>query len=248
MIFPDKGKEYISSIPFEVTSADVDMFGRLRPGSLLNFIIQAAGYSADSLGFGYNNLEQIKLFWVLSRFNIQFDRQVRWMEKIVVHTWPKDLSGLLYLRDFQIENANEEIVGRASSAWLAIDAQSRRPKIIQGLHEPFTTLRNFHALEEIPEKLTAVSGKTVSERLVTYTDVDVNKHLTSVRYVDWIMDCFDIEYHEQFYPKQLSVNYLKENQWNESIQIDLLKMDKSVQFEGVNLQKKQSSFRAKLSF
>ncbi len=248
MIFPEKGTEYITSIPFEVTSADADMFGRLRPGALLNFMIQAAGKSADSLGFGFNNLEQIKLFWVLSRFKIQFVRQVQWMEKIVVHTWPKDLNGLLYLRDFQIENEKGEIVGRASSAWLAIDAQSRRPKIIQGLHEPFTALSKFHALEEIPEKLAAVSGKTISERLVTYTDVDVNKHLTSVRYVDWIMDSFDIEHHEHFYPKSFSVNYLKENQWNESIRIDSEKKEDSFLFEGVNLQKNQSSFRAKLTF
>ena len=52
--------------PFKIDSADTDMFGRIRLGSLVNLLIQAATNSADKLGFGYKNIQEQKLFWVLS--------------------------------------------------------------------------------------------------------------------------------------------------------------------------------------
>ena len=47
---------------FSVTSADTDMFSRLRLGGLINFLIQSAIQSADDLGFGFGDISNQKLF------------------------------------------------------------------------------------------------------------------------------------------------------------------------------------------
>lgn len=240
--------KYILKSEYEITSADADMFGRLRPGALLNMLIQAAGKSADSLAFGYNNLTDNGLFWVLSRMSIEISKTAKWHDSIIIETWPKDVNGLLYLRDFLIKNQDEDIIAKASSAWLAINLESRRPKIIPDLEAPFTELKNYHALEQVPEKLESVQGEIVSERLVDFTDIDLNNHLTSVRYIDWMIDSFDIDFHRNNYLNKLSINYIKETAPEESLEIRRDNIDNIFVFEGKNLQSSKISFRGKLGF
>lgn len=239
---------FILTKDFEVTSADVDMFGRLSPSALLNILIQTAGFSADSLGFGFNNLTEKDLFWVLSRMTIEIYQTAKWQENLSVETWPKDVNGLLYLRDFIVKNSDQQIVAKASSAWLAIQLSSRRPKIIPDLEKPFAELRNYHALSAIPEKIEEFDGKILSERIVTFTDIDLNKHLTSVRYIDWVMDAIDIEFHQENYPKALHINYIKETAPGESLEIKFVEIGKKLMFEGKNLTNQKTSFRVKMEF
>jgi len=54
-----------------VTTADADCYGRLRPGAMVNYMLQAAVASADEMGFGLAFLRKNKLYWVLSRFNLR---------------------------------------------------------------------------------------------------------------------------------------------------------------------------------
>jgi len=85
---------------FIVTSADTDMFGRLKLSVLANYLIQSAISSADKLGFGLKYLRKEKLFWVLHRLTINIEKQLKWYDEIEVETWPKTVEGLLYIRDF----------------------------------------------------------------------------------------------------------------------------------------------------
>ena len=118
--------------PFRVTSADTDMQGRLRPGALVNMLIQSAIQSADALGLGFKGLSRENLFWVLSRMTVEIDRILVWNEEVVVETWPKSIEGLLYLRDYLVRNGNGNIIARATSGWLAVDFESKRPKNFEG--------------------------------------------------------------------------------------------------------------------
>jgi acyl-CoA thioesterase FadM len=82
---------------FEVTTGDCDMEGRLRAGGLINFLVLAAIKSADSLGFGFDHLRDHGLFWVLSRMTVEIYKPLKWYDKAIVATWPKDIEGVHYL-------------------------------------------------------------------------------------------------------------------------------------------------------
>ena len=100
---------------FTVTSADTDMFGRLKLGKLTDYLIQSAISSADKLGFGLKFLREEKLFWVLSRITITIEKQLKWYDVAEVETWPKTVEGLLYIRAFIVRDKNQEIVARGTS-------------------------------------------------------------------------------------------------------------------------------------
>ncbi|MCK5221183.1 MAG: hypothetical protein KAR14_06350, partial [Candidatus Aminicenantes bacterium] len=54
-------KDLVTVLRSKITSAETDMESRLRPGALINLLIQAATYSADKLGFGYESLKKHNL-------------------------------------------------------------------------------------------------------------------------------------------------------------------------------------------
>ena len=235
---------------FPITSADTDMEARLRLGSLANFLIQSAINSADKLGFGYGGLRQQKLYWVLSRLTVEINQPFRWREIVEVETWPKNIDGILYLRDFLVRDKAKSIVARATSGWLAIDIETKRPKKVDAIHaEMFVQLKNKHALEQLPEKLTAISEGDAFEVRSTFYDMDLNKHATSTRYIDWVMDSFALDFHRLHFPKKISVNFMKETMLGDNILIMRNQpVDREFHFEGTNTSQNSTAFRAKIIF
>jgi len=235
---------------FVVTSADTDMFGRLRLSGLANFLIQSAISSADKLGFGLKYLREEKLFWVLNRLTINIEKQLKWYDELEVETWPKTIEGLLYIRDFIIRDKNKNIVAKASSAWLAIDMIRIRPKVIKGIiSDVFYSLKDKKALEELPTKLLFVRNGDKHEIQTTFFDLDLNKHVTSSRYIDWCMDNFSLDFHKNNYPKKVSINYLKETKPSDKINLFENEITENIfHFEGYNATSEKQAFRCEIEF
>ncbi|MBN2890626.1 MAG: hypothetical protein JXL97_02050 [Bacteroidales bacterium] len=235
---------------FAVTSADTDMFGRLKLSGLVNFLVQSAIFSADKLGFGLKFLRQEKLLWVLSRFDVYIEKQLNWYDVVEVETWPKTVDGIVYVRDFIVRDLNKNIIAKATSGWLAIDIVRRRPKVISGIiSEVFYALKNKNAVEKMPLKIKSIDGGEEKEIITTFFDIDLNRHVTTTRYIDWMMDCFSIDFHKENYPKKLSINFLKETMPEEKLNISNNKItEKQFHFEGINLSSNKKAFRGEIDF
>ena len=222
------GKELVLEFAFDVTTADCDMFARLRPGGLVSFLIVAATRSADELGFGYEFLSRHHLYWVLSRMTIEICRPLLWGDKAVVITWPKDVDGLLYLRDFEVKDQNGEMVARATSGWLAMDMDSKRPRKVE---DKFS-----YMFDQMKDKS-------------TWFDFDLNKHVTSSRYIDWMVDNLPTDVLINRYPVSLSVNYLKETMLGEVTTLTVaMEPVGSYLFEGISRVAEKPSFRGRIEF
>jgi medium-chain acyl-[acyl-carrier-protein] hydrolase len=246
----DDRNQLVTYSNYQVTSADTDMFARAKLSFLLDLMIQGAIHSADSLGFGYDDLQQQQLFWVLNRVTMEIKRPLMWKEKVEVETWPKDVHKILYLRDFIVRDESGEQIAIATSAWLALDFKTKRPGRVEGImRERLTKMRERHAIKDIPEKLIPVNEGKESVHKVAYFDIDLNKHLTSTRYVDWMMDSLPIEHHENNYPKIFSVNFLKETLPNETLMIISTNVDKEDhRFTGKNLDKDEIAVQGRIGF
>jgi acyl-ACP thioesterase len=236
--------------PFVITTADADLQGRIRVGAYVNLLIQAAIESAEKLGFGYGSLQTQKLFWVLSRMTLDIYRPLQWNEAVTVETWPKNVEGILYLRDFIVRDSAGNDVARATSAWLAIDSQTKRPKVVGAEHtELFNALKDKHALTQLPIKLGKMELGQQFDFKSSFFDIDLNKHVTSTRYIDWLMDTFPLDKLLSNYPKQLNINYQKETMPGETIALYRTECDTShYQFKGVNLNNNLAAYQAEIFF
>jgi len=242
-------QDLILKSKYTITSADTDMLSRLKLSSLVNNLIQTAITSAEKLDLGLSALKRENLFWVLNRLTLEIFRPIRWGETIEVETWPKNIERVFFLRDFIVRDSAGEIVAKATSAWLSIDFKSKRPKTLKGEKmEEIIQLKDNHALNYSPLKLGEIEKK--SSRLITpsYFDIDLNKHVTSTRYIDWMMDNFTLDFHKRNYPKHLSVNYMKETMCDETIELTHQNGDLDHAFEGYNQSQDKIAFRGKIEF
>lgn len=242
--------QYVLDQDFLITSADVDFEGVLKISALSNILIQSAWQHAGLLGWGSKDLEQFNLAWILSAFQIKIFDYPKWSQQIRCKTWAKGTDRLYYLRDFIVYDERDNIVAVAGSKWLLIDIERRRPKSHNTDAEVLQFNANKHAIQEkIATPKFEGDCNFELDYTVKYSDIDINQHLTTTRYIDLMMDTFDLIDMRKKRPKEIAVNFIKEVNFGE--QVKMMRCQNSpnnMQFQLLSNEMEKVLFRAELLF
>ncbi len=205
---------------FKVHSFEVDFKSLGTPENLCRHFQEAAWNHAEHLGVGYERLRQENKIWVLSRLLLRFDRHARWGETIAVHTWPRQARSVFALRDFEMFGSDGARLVAGASAWLVLNATTRKPQRVDKLVSSIESFCEKRALEQEPEKLEAMAPQpSVTQRTVCYSDIDVNGHVNNARYIGWILDSYAIDFHRTHAIRLMEINYEGETTSGERISI-----------------------------
>jgi acyl-ACP thioesterase len=203
-----------------VHSYDVDFRKRATAEAVCRAFLEAAWNHAEHLGFGYQALAKANKLWVLARLFITLDRSPQWGETVQLVTWPRGVSGLFALRDFELYDAGKQRLAAGASSWLVLDAANHRPQRFDRLALPLPTGVSRAAVEREPRKLPPLNaGKATSNAQIRYSDIDVNQHVNSARYIAWLLDSYTKEFHETHELRTIELNYLSETRWNDTISV-----------------------------
>ena len=208
---------------FPVACYDTDVAHYLKPGSFMDLAQELANVSADSLGFGFDDLQRYGMAWVLSRMHIEFRSLPRWKGVVELQTWHKGFEGPFYVRDFRMLDAVGTPIVLATSSWLVFDVASRRLLRREHLEEklPMDTRYPESAIDVPCDKIVMPQEglEEVAEHRVSYSDVDFVGHANNARYVVWAMDCLDYETVSTRRVRSLRINFNKEIRPGESVAI-----------------------------
>lgn len=197
-----------------------DFRGKATLPMLGGFMLQAATRHADERGFGYSCMVSKQRVWVLTRMNIQLSSYPSNDTQIKLHTWVSDVNKLFTERCFAFEDQNGNYFGYARSLWASIDIQTRRATNVLELEG----LADFKSDKECPIKS---AGKLslmkdidpVTSFVVKYSDIDINKHLNSMKYIEHFIDIFPIELFEKKEIKGFEINYIAEGKYGSELGI-----------------------------
>ncbi len=179
-----------------IASYEVDSKQILRPTALLDWMQEAAGRNADTLGFGYDDLIGTGTTWVLSRTHVSFFRYPKWRDEVCLKTWHKGAHRLFYLRDFTLEDAAGERLAAATTSWVVIDVNthrlvtSRNPELAESVEKCIKE----DAIAEPADKVsvpTGVEPRLIGTHKVAWSDVDYVGHANNVKYLVWALDAID---------------------------------------------------------
>ena len=208
---------------FPVACYDTDVAHYLKPGSFMDLAQELANVSADSLGFGFDDLQRYGMAWVLSRMHIEFRSLPRWKDVVELQTWHKGFEGPFYVRDFRMLDAVGTPIVLATSSWLVFDVAARRLLRREHLEEklPMDTRYPESAIDVPCDKIVMPQEglEEVAEHRVSYSDVDFVGHANNARYVVWAMDCLDYETVSTQRVRSLRINFNKEIRPGESVAI-----------------------------
>lgn len=186
-------KKTIHSLTVPCYATDIAHY--LKPSAFMDLAQELANLSADSLGFGYDDMQRYGTAWVLSRFEARFLQMPRWKDAVELQTWHKGFSGPFYVRDFRMTGADGQPAVLATSSWLILDVATRRLLRREHLEGrlPLDTVCPEDAVEEACGKVTmpVAELEEMAEHRVSYSDVDMVGHANNAKYVAWAMDCLD---------------------------------------------------------
>jgi medium-chain acyl-[acyl-carrier-protein] hydrolase len=209
----------VSNYTFQISPQDCDFREQVSLFSLGDLILQVAGKAADANGFGTQLLNSLNLTWVLSRLSIDMQRFPVWREQITIETWVEEVGRASTTRHFRVTDNEGTVIGGASSIWAMIDISTRRPvdlQTVKGLNDAAT---GIPPIVEKPGRLPSVEENRIKEHRVVYSDIDFNRHTNSMKYVEWLLDCFSLKWHQSHIVKRLEVNFLHEVLFDETVVI-----------------------------
>lgn len=203
---------------FCLHSFEVDQRGRARPDILLSFMLDSAWAHTKDTEFSYSELKDEGQLWVLSRFLAVFHDLPKWGDEIFVETWGKGTDKIFGLRDFIIHSKSGNKLVSATSAWLIIDRKTYRIQRIDSLGRNFPMQVERNELNIKLEKIEPQpTEQTALEHVVRYSDLDVNMHVTSSKYMQWILDSFPTEILEHRSLGSFEINFLSEAQLGDRV-------------------------------
>jgi medium-chain acyl-[acyl-carrier-protein] hydrolase len=207
---------------FKVRNYEVGAGKKLSLHHLLNYFQEIASNHASMLGWSYEDMLEKGFFWALSRMELEFERLPNWGETVRVQTWAKGTEKFFAVRDFLVLDLEGNELVRASSVWLVVDIATKRPKRASIIMDKIPNLTEKNALKISLGKLTPLENKVLEvERAVNQSELDLNRHVNNAKYIDWLIDCFPINYIEEKELQKLTLQFVSETKAGDSVVLEL---------------------------
>ena len=206
---------------FNIRPQEVDFQYNVTLASLTDILLTTAGMNADENGFGIRDLNHNDCSWVLLRMAIEINRFPQQYEEIEVETWVEEVGRASTTRNFRICDAKGKLIIKAVSNWAMINVLTRRAQdliTLEGIH----AFANGESNEmDKPLKLQSIEKEPVELFGVKYSHIDINGHVNSIRYVEWITDCFSLETYKTNQIKRFEINYINEILFGDKVSIHM---------------------------
>ena len=188
----------VGTYSFVAEPFHVDFTGRLFMGVLGNHLLNCAGFHATERGFGMAELNESNYTWVLSRLAIELEDMPAQYEEFSVDTWVENVYRLFTDRNFAIYGKDGKVYGYARSVWAMINMDTRKPADLLSLHGgdivDYIETEKACPIEK-PGRIKVSSCMPVRSMDVYYSDIDINGHVNSIKYIEHVLDLFSKDWY-----------------------------------------------------
>lgn len=213
--------EKIGKYAFAVEPFSEDFSGRLSWKFLGNHLLRCASLHAHEHGFGYEAMMQSRHVWVLSRLVVDLEDMPRTGDAYVIDTWVAKIYRQFTDRLYRISGDGGRTFGYAISTWALIDIDNRQAADFSSL--PCGDFSQMMTETGVPVKgagrVRVKSTEAVGRVTASYSDLDINGHVNSIRYIEMILDLFSRELCEnRLTVKRIEMAYCSESYCGETLE------------------------------
>ena len=205
----------VGSYEFLAEPFHCDYSQHLFMGHLGNHLLNAADFHSNDRGYGMSVLGPQHRTWVLSRLAIEMERMPKAYDHFTVETWVESVMKFFTSRNFAISASDGSVLGYGKSVWAMIDTQSRQPvdifSINDGLIKEYVETEKPCPIAKSGRVKVTADAELVRTIDTYYNDVDVNGHINSVKYIEHILDLFDLDYYKTHFLQRFEIAYVAES-------------------------------------
>lgn len=204
------GKYKVIAEPFHC-----DINKELFVGTLGNQLLNASDLHSSERGFGIDYLQKINRTWVLSRLVIEITQMPKIYEEFSIETWVESAMRFFTNRNFYIEGKDGSPVGYGRSIWAMIDTNSRQPANILDVNggklASWIEVEKENPIDKPARIIISKNAELSGEYKASYSDIDINGHVNSIKYIEHILDLISIDQYKQKFLKKLNIAYITES-------------------------------------
>ena len=191
-----------------------DFSGHMFLGHLGNQMLNAADFHSTDRGFGMKYLMSIKRSWVLSRLAIEMEEMPSQYERYSIETWVESAMKFFTSRNFCVSDGNGRVYGYGRSIWAMIDTETRQPTDIyaidNGAIDKWIVADKPCPIEKSSRVKMTENAGFVRCIDINYNDIDINGHVNSVKYIEHVLDLWDIAWYREHRLKRFEIAYVAE--------------------------------------
>ena len=201
-----------SQLENKIEGYHVQPDGRIKVSALLRLFQKAAALDLINHGISDIEMHNNNVAFVLSRMTVQMYKDIYFDDVIIIKTYPRELRGAAFIRDYIVYRGND-ICCYCSSSWALIDTESRRllrPEAFDRYGKLNVTDENLITLPVMRRKIDESSLFRTYVHTVPYSQLDINNHLNNTYYADMIFDGLEPEIHKSTENMYIEINYRSE--------------------------------------
>ena len=205
---------------FFLTAGQCDAQGVLPLSLLAEELIETATDHANSLGIGYATLIELNIGWVLSRLSIEMAKYPGINSHFSITTWIESINRRFSERNFKICDGNGNVLGYARSIWSAIDFGQRGGADLSGLNLESCPIGNIECPVEKTPRIPAISRQAATSNYTfRFCDLDFNRHVNTVRYLELLMDQWPLEHYDKNEIARIDLLFHHECRFGQTVEV-----------------------------
>ena len=149
----------------------------------------------------------------------------------------------------EIQDGNGEAIGFVRTIWVAIDMETRRPCDLTSISWLAETISDRPCPIAKQSRLLPVKSKEATlsaQHRFKVSDIDFNRHVNSVRYMDAFLDQWDLEHFDKNDIARFEIQYLQETHFGDKAYISTKYVENIAETE--ILVNETANCRAKITF
>lgn len=203
---------------FLLTAADCNAQRELSMSNLANYIIETASGHANELGAGFDRMIAHGMSWVLSRVSVELTEPTQVGRNYRLRTWVASINRAFSERDFQLTDLDAGVtIGYARTIWMAIDMESRTMADLSVLDTLAAAVTDIPCPIAPQGRLAAIEmPEDARSYEFAVSDIDVNRHVTTRRYVDLVIDSLPLELYEHNHIRRFDIAFRHEGHYGQT--------------------------------
>lgn len=197
-------KQYI------IRTYECDKNSNLRFVTLMNIFQDIADTHASEIGLGLEFCKTHGLAWVGASYDIRISQYPTLHQKINVSSWPAVEKKLGAYREFLVTDGNGKEMIRASSQWILINFEKKRPVCLRENLPEYQVINERMIETDFPRIPSPIRIDSSAEFGVRFDDIDLNNHVNNAIYPLWAFEGMSKAFRQDYIPVKVEIAFKKE--------------------------------------